>query len=143
MKLVKYNLNQQTKSEIDNEIYNWFVTNKVSLFTFKYLYSCEGYIFLARLNADNFPQYVEQLLISNLNQDAEELTKVKTAFRIGPKAYSIDEFNGFIPSGISLDKTPITYLPRPRAAIAYVLAGYSEPINPNLISSWGYEAVYL
>ncbi len=134
-----------TKSAIDAEIRNWFCTKNVSLFIFRYNNIDKGYIFLARNDVTRdavFNDTVMKMLISNLKSNISELCKIRAVYEIGSKPYSISEFDGLIPPNVSLDNAPLTYMPNARSIITYILAGYSAPINPNLISSWGYRAVF-
>lgn len=142
MKLKPVKLTRDIKFTIDKEIYDWFCTKEVSLYTFRYHNSDEGYILLApsKKTKLNFTSYIINMLTSLFAPNFNEVSKIKKAF--SAETYSITKFDGFIPSNVLLNQLPITYKPNARSIINYVLAGYSEPINPNLISSWGYEAVY-
>jgi hypothetical protein len=140
MTLKKIDMTKSVKLSIDKEIQSWFQTRNVSLFTFRYNDSDLGYIFLAQTNNNDIGYYAMHMI--TLHSGLSEKTKIEAAFQASPKAYSVKMFDGFVPSNVLLESAPLTYKPNARPIIAYILAGYSLPINPNLISSWGYEAVY-
>ena len=55
----------------------------------------------------------------------------------------LEAFDGELPYVYNPELDPFQEMPQPFSIISYIAAGYTyNPINPNLISSWGYSFNY-
>ncbi len=144
------------QKEFDKKILNNFKTNNVSLYCYfdhldrkkiGYKIGRSGHVFLCSSNISSKMLRIEFLLLYNHCYSAyydKKLLKLRVSNydkNILSGEAEIIKFDGELPVEYSLTSIPLNVANFKNYIIEYVAAGYCPKVNPNLISSWGYQIV--